>query len=69
LLLYQFRRRLRRSLRAYDHYIGAMRGVPTEAAGDLFQRPGVAVHLILCCFLGLRQEKSALVLDPAIRRA
>jgi hypothetical protein len=26
---------------------------------------GIGIRLILCCFLGLRQEKSALVLDPA----
>ena len=53
---------------AYDHYIGAMRGcVPTEGGWRIYSSgPGVAVHLILCCFLGLRQEKSALVLDPAI---
>jgi cellobiose phosphorylase len=53
---------------AYDHYIDAMRGsVPTEGGWRIYSSgPGVAVRLILCCFLGLRQEKSALVLDPAI---
>jgi cellobiose phosphorylase len=53
---------------AYEHYDLAMRGiVPTEGGWRVYSSgPGVAVRLILCCFLGLRQEKTALVLDPAI---
>jgi cellobiose phosphorylase len=53
---------------AHDHYDRAMRGiVPTEGGWRIYSSgPGVAVRLILCCFLGLCQEKSALVLDPAI---
>ena len=53
---------------AYDQYDCVMRGiVPTEGGWRVYSSgPGVAIRLILCCFLGLRQEKSALVLDPAI---
>jgi 1,2-beta-oligoglucan phosphorylase len=53
---------------ARDQYERVMRGaVPTEGGWRVYSSgPGVAVRLILCCFLGLTQEKSALVLDPAI---
>ncbi|MGD9541432.1 MAG: cellobiose phosphorylase [Methylocystis sp.] len=53
---------------ARDQYSGVMRGnVPTEGGWRVYSSgPGVAVRLILCCVLGLTQEKSALVLDPAI---
>ncbi|MGA8172995.1 MAG: cellobiose phosphorylase [Methylocystis sp.] len=53
---------------AFEQYDLAMRGaVPTEGGWRIYSSgPGVAVHLILCCFLGFGQEKSALVLDPAI---
>jgi cellobiose phosphorylase len=53
---------------ARDQYERVMRGaVSTEGGWRVYSSgPGVAVRLILCCFLGLTQEKSALVLDPAI---
>ncbi|MGJ0452818.1 MAG: GH36-type glycosyl hydrolase domain-containing protein [Methylocystis sp.] len=53
---------------ARDQYGGVMLGtVPTEGGWRIYSSgPGVAVRLILCCLLGLTQEKSALVLDPAI---
>ena len=53
---------------ARDQYGSVMLGtVPTEGGWRIYSSgPGVAVRLILCCFLGLTQEKSALVLDPAI---
>lgn len=53
---------------ARDQYERVMRGdVPTEGGWRVYSSgPGVAVRLILCCFLGLTQEKSALFLDPAI---
>ncbi|WP_210234887.1 cellobiose phosphorylase [Methylocystis sp. B8] len=53
---------------ARDQYRGVMLGtIPTEGGWRVYSSgPGVAVRLILCCFLGLTQENSALVLDPAI---
>ncbi|BBU64253.1 hypothetical protein MSC49_41880 (plasmid) [Methylosinus sp. C49] len=53
---------------AYDNYDRVMRGtIQTEGGWRIYSSgPGVAVRLIVCCFLGLTQEKSALVLDPAI---
>ncbi|CAN2536067.1 1,2-beta-oligoglucan+phosphorylase [Methylocapsa aurea] len=53
---------------ARDNYDRVMRGtIPTEGGWRIYSSgPGVAVRLIICCFLGLTQEKSALVLDPAI---
>jgi 1,2-beta-oligoglucan phosphorylase len=53
---------------AYDRYDQAMRGmVPFDGGWRIYSSgPGISVRLILCCFLGLRQEKSALVIDPAI---
>jgi len=53
---------------ASDHYERVMRGtIATEGGWRVYSSgPGVGVRLILCCFLGLVQEKSALVLDPAI---
>jgi hypothetical protein len=45
-----------------------MRGmVPLDGGWRIYSSgAGIGTRLILCCFLGLRQEKSALVLDPAI---
>lgn len=53
---------------ARDQYERVMRGaVSMEGGWRVYSSgPGVAVRLILCCFLGLTQEKSSLVLDPAI---
>ncbi|PWB83472.1 MAG: hypothetical protein C3F11_06435 [Methylocystaceae bacterium] len=53
---------------ARDHYDRVMRGtIATEGGWRVYSSgPGVAVRLIICCFLGLTQEKSALALDPAI---
>ena len=53
---------------AYDRYDQAMRGmVPLDGGWRIYSSgAGIGIRLILCCFLGLRQEKSALVLDPAI---
>jgi 1,2-beta-oligoglucan phosphorylase len=56
---------------AYDRYVQAMRGmVPLDGGWRTYSSgAGISTRLILCCFLGLRQEKSALVLDPAIPRS
>jgi 1,2-beta-oligoglucan phosphorylase len=45
-----------------------MRGVvPLNGGWRIYSSgAGISCRLILCCFLGLRREKSALVLDPAI---
>jgi len=53
---------------AYDRYDQAVRGmVPLDGGWRIYSSgAGIGIRLILCCFLGLRQEKSALVLDPAI---
>ena len=53
---------------AYDRYDQVMRGmVPLDGGWRIYSSgPGISIRLILCCFLGLRQERSALVLDPAI---
>jgi cellobiose phosphorylase len=53
---------------AYDRYDQAMRGmVPLDGGWRIYSSgAGIVIRLILCCFLGLREEKSALVVDPAI---
>ncbi len=53
---------------AYDQYDQAIRGmIPLDGGWRIYSSgAGIGVRLILCSFLGLRQEKSALVLDPAI---
>ena len=53
---------------AYDRYDQVMRGmVPLDGGWRIYSSgAGISIRLILCCFLGLRQERSALVLDPAI---
>jgi 1,2-beta-oligoglucan phosphorylase len=53
---------------AFDRYDQVMRGmVPLDGGWRIYSSgPGISIRLLLCCFLGLRQEKSALVLDPAI---
>jgi 1,2-beta-oligoglucan phosphorylase len=41
--------------------------VPLDGGWRIYSSgAGIGTRLILCCFLGLRQEKSALVIDPAI---
>jgi len=53
---------------AHEQYDRAMRGtVPLDGGWRVYSSgAGIGVSLILRCFLGVRQEKSALVLDPAI---
>jgi cellobiose phosphorylase len=53
---------------AYDRYDQALRGMVSFDGGWRIYSsgPGISVRLILCCFLSLRQQKSALVVDPAI---
>jgi cellobiose phosphorylase len=53
---------------AFDQYDQAMRGtVPLDGGWRIYSSgPGISIRLVLCCFLGLREEKSALVVDPAI---
>jgi 1,2-beta-oligoglucan phosphorylase len=53
---------------AYDRYDQAIRGnVPLDGGWRIYSSgAGIGMRLILCCFLGLQQEKSALVLDPVI---
>lgn len=53
---------------AYDHYDRAMGGtIPLDGGWRIYSSgAGIGASLILRCFLGLRQEQSALVLDPAI---
>ena len=53
---------------AYDRYDQAIRGMaPLEGGWRVYSSgAGVSVSLILRCFLGLRQAKRVLVLDPAI---
>lgn len=53
---------------AYDHYDQVKRGeVPLEGGWRVYSSgPGIAVRLIMHCFLGLRLENDALVIDPCI---
>ena len=56
---------------AYEEYDRAMRGaVPLDGGWRIYSSgAGIGFNLILRCFLGLRQEKSTLVLDPVIPHA
>ena len=53
---------------AYEQYDRAMCGmVPLDGGWRIYSSgAGIGLSLIVRCFLGLRQEKSALVLDPVI---
>jgi cellobiose phosphorylase len=53
---------------AFDDYGKVKRGeVPLEGGWRVYSSgPGIAVRLIMHCFLGLRVEKDALVLDPCV---
>jgi cellobiose phosphorylase len=53
---------------AFDDYGKVKRGeVPLEGGWRVYSSgPGIAVRLIMQCFLGLRVEKDALVLDPCV---
>jgi cellobiose phosphorylase len=53
---------------AYDRYELAIAGmIPLDGGWRIYSSgAGIGVRLILCSFLGLRIEKSALVIDPAI---
>jgi cellobiose phosphorylase len=53
---------------AFDHYHRVKRGeVALEGGWRVYSSgAGIAVRLILQCFLGLRQETSSLVIDPVI---
>jgi cellobiose phosphorylase len=53
---------------ARDDYDCVTHGtIVTEGGWRVYSSgPGVALRLIICCFLGLTQEHSALVLDPVI---
>jgi len=53
---------------AYDEYDKVNRGeVPLEGGWRVYSSgPGIAVRLIMHCFLGLRLEKAALVVDPCV---
>lgn len=53
---------------AYEHYGKVNRGeVPLEGGWRVYSSgAGIATRLILQCFLGIRQERNALVLDPVM---
>jgi cellobiose phosphorylase len=53
---------------AYNEYDKVNRGeVPLEGGWRVYSSgPGIAVRLIMHCFLGLRVEKEALVVDPCV---
>jgi cellobiose phosphorylase len=53
---------------AFDEYDRVLRGeVPLEGGWRIYSSgAGIAVRLIIQCFLGLRLESSALVIDPVI---
>jgi 1,2-beta-oligoglucan phosphorylase len=53
---------------AFDHYDKVKRGeIALEGGWRVYSSgAGIGVRLILQCFLGLRQEKSALVVDPVM---
>jgi cellobiose phosphorylase len=53
---------------AYNEYDKVKRGeVPLEGGWRVYSSgPGIAVRLIMHCFLGLRVEKDALVVDPCV---
>lgn len=53
---------------ARDDYDRVIHGtIATEGGWRVYSSgPGVAMRLLICCFLGLTQERSALVLDPVI---
>lgn len=56
---------------ALDHYEKVKRGdVPLEGGWRVYSSgPGIAVRLIMQCLLGLRAERSSLVVDPVIPAA
>ncbi len=56
---------------AYEEYDQVMRGaVPLDGGWRIYSSgAGISLSLILRCFLGLQQGKSALVLDPVVPRA
>ncbi len=56
---------------AFDHYDQVQRGdVALEGGWRVYSSgAGISVRLILQCFLGIRQEKSFLLLDPVIPAA
>ena len=56
---------------AFDEYDKVKRGeVPLEGGWRVYSSgAGISVRLIMQCFLGLRQEKSSLVVDPVIPAA
>ena len=53
---------------AFEQYAGVMRGeVPLEGGWRVYSSgAGIGVRLIMQCFLGLRLERAALVVDPVI---
>ncbi len=55
---------------AFDHYGAALRGeIPLEGGWRIYSSgPGIAVRLILQCFLGIRLGSRAIVIDPVIPR-
>ena len=54
--------------KAFNEYDKVKRGeVPLEGGWRVYSSgPGIAVRLIMHCFLGLRVEKEALVVDPCV---